>query len=108
MGTEGDAFFFVFPSAGDCLAASTEMQRALADGPLQVRMGIHSGEVLLVEGDYVGMAVHKAARISSVAHGGQIVVSAQTRALTTQTRRARVRQRKRSWGRHHRAFGNHV
>jgi predicted ATPase len=81
IGTEGDAFFFVFQSAGDCLAASTEMQRALADGPLRVRMGIHSGEVLLVEGDYVGMAVHKAARISSVAHGGQIVVSAQTRAL---------------------------
>jgi predicted ATPase len=81
LGTEGDAFFFVFQSAGDCLAASTEMQSALADGPLRVRMGIHSGEVLLVEGDYVGMAVHKAARISSVAHGGQIVVSAQTRAL---------------------------
>jgi predicted ATPase len=81
MGTEGDAFFFVFQSAGDCLAAAGEMQIALADGPLRVRMGIHSGEVLLVEGDYVGMAVHKAARISSVAHGGQVVVSAQTRAL---------------------------
>jgi predicted ATPase len=81
MGTEGDAFFFVFQSAADCLAAATEMQRALAGGPLRVRMGIHSGEVLLVEGDYVGMAVHKAARISSVAHGGQIVVSAQTRAV---------------------------
>jgi class 3 adenylate cyclase len=34
LGTEGDAFFFVFRSAGDCLAASTDMQRALADGPL--------------------------------------------------------------------------
>jgi class 3 adenylate cyclase len=87
LGTEGDAFFFVFQSAGDCLAASTEMQRVLADGPLRVRMGIHSGEVLLVEGDYVGMAVHKAARISSVAHGGQIVVSAQTRALVDVSQR---------------------
>ena len=81
MGTEGDAFFFVFQSAGDGLAAAGEMQSALAGGPLRVRMGVHSGEVLLAGGDYFGMAVHKAARISSAAHGGQVVVSAQTRAL---------------------------
>ena len=81
MGTEGDAFFFVFQSAGDGLAAAGEMQSALVDGPLRVRMGVHSGEVLLAGGDYFGMAVHKAARISSAAHGGQVVVSAQTRAL---------------------------
>ena len=81
MGTEGDAFFFVFQSAGEGLAAAGEMQSALADGPLRVRMGVHSGEVLLAGGDYFGMAVHKAARISSAAHGGQVVVSAQTRAL---------------------------
>ena len=81
MGTEGDAFFFVFQSARDGLLAAGEMQAALGDGPLRVRMGIHTGEVLLVDGDYVGMAVHKAARISSAAHGGQVVVSAQTGAL---------------------------
>ena len=81
MGTEGDAFFFVFQSAGEGLAAAGEMQSALVDGPLRVRMGVHSGEVLLAGGDYFGMAVHKAARISSAAHGGQVVVSAQTRAL---------------------------
>jgi class 3 adenylate cyclase len=81
MGTEGDAFFFVFQSAGDGLAAAGEMQSALAEGQLRVRMGVHSGEVLLAGGDYFGMAVHKAARISSAAHGGQVVVSAQTRAL---------------------------
>ncbi len=81
MATEGDAFFFVFQSAGDGLAAAGEMQSALADGPLRVRMGVHSGEVLLAGGDYFGMAVHKAARISSAAHGGQVVVSAQTRTL---------------------------
>ena len=81
MGTEGDAFFFVFQSAGDGLAAAGEMQSALADGELRVRMGVHSGEVLVAAGDYFGMAVHKAARISSAAHGGQVVVSAQTRAL---------------------------
>lgn len=87
MGTEGDAFFFVFQSARECLAAAGEMQAALADLPLRVRMGVHSGEVLLVEGSYFGMAVHKAARISSSAHGGQVVVSAQTRALTDATLR---------------------
>lgn len=81
MGTEGDAFFFVFQSARECLAAAGEMQAALADLPLRVRMGVHSGEVLLLEGNYFGMAVHKAARISSAAHGGQVVVSAETRAL---------------------------
>jgi predicted ATPase len=81
MGTEGDAFFFVFQSARDGLIAASEMQEALGDGPLPVRIGVHTGEVLLIEGDYVGMAVHRAARISSAAHGGQVVVSAQTGAL---------------------------
>ena len=81
VGTEGDAFFFVFTSAGDGLAGAGEMQAALADGSVRVRMGIHSGEVMLVDDDYVGMAVHKAARICSAAHGGQVVVSDQTRAL---------------------------
>jgi predicted ATPase len=81
MGTEGDAFFFVFSGAGDGLAAAAEMQAELAAGLVRVRMGIHSGEVILVDDDYVGMAVHKAARICSAAHGGQVVVSDQTRAL---------------------------
>jgi predicted ATPase len=81
MGTEGDAFFFVFQSAREGLAAAGEMQSALVDGPLRVRMGVHSGEVLLAGGDYFGMSVNRAARISSAAHGGQVVVSAQTRAL---------------------------
>jgi predicted ATPase/class 3 adenylate cyclase len=81
VGTEGDAFFFVFTSAADGLAAAGEMQAALAGGLVRVRMGIHSGEVVLVDDDYVGMAVHKAARICSAAHGGQVVVSDQTRAL---------------------------
>ena len=81
VGTEGDAFLFVFQGAGDGLAAAGEMQAAIARGPLRVRMGIHSGEVLLADGDYVGMTVHKAARICSAAHGGQVVASDQTRAL---------------------------
>jgi predicted ATPase/class 3 adenylate cyclase len=81
VGTDGDAFFFVFEGAGDGLAAAGEMQAALADGPFRLRMGIHTGEVLLADGDYVGMAVHKAARICSAAHGGQVLASDQTRAM---------------------------
>jgi predicted ATPase/class 3 adenylate cyclase len=81
VGTEGDAFFFVFEGAGEGVAAAGEMQAAIADMRLRVRMGIHSGEVLVVDGGYVGMAVHQAARICSAAHGGQVVASDQTRAL---------------------------
>jgi predicted ATPase/class 3 adenylate cyclase len=81
FGTEGDALFFVFGDAADGLACAGEMQAAIAGGQLRVRIGVHSGEVLLADGDYVGMAVHKAARICSAAHGGQVVVSDQTRAL---------------------------
>jgi len=87
LGTEGDAMFFVFEGAGDGLAAAGEMQAAMAAGSLRVRMGIHSGEVLLAAGDYVGIAVHKVARICSAAHGGQVVVSDQTRALADVTLR---------------------
>ena len=64
MGTEGDAFFFVFQSAGEGLAAAGDRELVLGYGPLRVRIGVHSGEVLLAGGDYFGMAVHKAARIS--------------------------------------------
>jgi predicted ATPase/class 3 adenylate cyclase len=81
FGTEGDALFVAFASAPAALTAAGEMQAALAGSLVRVRMGIHSGEVMLVDSDYVGMAVHKAARICSAAHGGQVVVSDQTRAL---------------------------
>jgi predicted ATPase/class 3 adenylate cyclase len=81
LGTEGDALFFVFRDAGEALASAGEMQAAITGGPLRVRIGVHSGEVLLADDDYVGMAVHKTARICSAAHGGQVVVSDQTRAL---------------------------
>src|SRR5579862_5851995 len=81
FGTEGDAFFVAFASAPAALTAAVEMQAALAGSLVRVRIGIHSGEVMLVDSDYVGMAVHKAARICSATHGGQVVVSDHTRAL---------------------------
>jgi predicted ATPase/class 3 adenylate cyclase len=81
LGTEGDAFFVVFPSAGEAVAAAAEAQAALAGGPVRVRMGLHTGEAQLVEGTYVGLEVHRAARIAAAGHGGQVLVSAATAAL---------------------------
>ncbi len=85
--TQGDAFFAVFASAGSCIAAAIEMQRAFlsyawpAGEGLQVRMGVHSGEASQTAVGLVGLDVHRGARIAAVAHGGQIVVSATTAAL---------------------------
>ena len=81
VGTDGDAFFVTFARAEDGLSAAAEIQAALAAGPIRVRMGLHTGEVLVADDDYVGLEVHKAARISAAAHGGQILVSQQTREL---------------------------
>jgi predicted ATPase/class 3 adenylate cyclase len=79
--TQGDAFFVAFADAGDALAAAAEAQSALGAGSIKVRMALHSGEPVVAEEGYVGMDVHRAARICSTAHGGQVVVSARTRAL---------------------------
>ena len=87
MGTEGDSFFVVFSSAQQSLLASMEGQRRLQqhdwpDGvPLKVRMGLHTGEPDRHEDGYVGIDVHRAARIAATAAGGQTVLSAATHAL---------------------------
>jgi predicted ATPase/class 3 adenylate cyclase len=70
--TQGDATFYAFSSASAALAAAGEAQRALG---LPVRIGVHTGEPQLGESGYVGMDVHRAARICAAAHGGQVVVS---------------------------------
>jgi predicted ATPase/class 3 adenylate cyclase len=79
--TQGDAFFVAFSRATDALGAADEAQRALADGPIRVRMGLHTGEPLLTEEGYVGIDVHRAARIAATGHGGQTLVSQSTRDL---------------------------
>ena len=76
--TQGDAFFVAFPTAAGALAAAREAQRELG---LPVRMGVHTGTPLLTGEGYVGPAVHRAARIAAVGHGGQVLVSAATAAL---------------------------
>jgi predicted ATPase/class 3 adenylate cyclase len=81
MGTEGDSFFVVFKSAADAVACCAAAQRALGaydwpDGAaVRVRMGLHSGEPSRHEDGYIGMDVHRAARIAATAHGGQVVMS---------------------------------
>ena len=79
--TQGDAFFVAFARASDALAAADAAQRALADGPVLVRMGLHTGEPVATEEGYIGMDVHKAARICAAGHGRQVVLSEQTARL---------------------------
>jgi predicted ATPase/class 3 adenylate cyclase len=81
VGTEGDSFFVAFSSAADAVAAAAEAQDGLRNGPVRVRMGLHMGEPIVTAEGYVGMDVHRAARISSVAHGGQVILSDRIRSM---------------------------
>lgn len=82
--TEGDAFFVAFADPVNALSAAVDAQRALAthlwpdDVRVRVRIGIHTGDARVYDNDYVGLAVHEAARVASAAHGGQIIASAAT------------------------------
>jgi predicted ATPase/class 3 adenylate cyclase len=76
--TQGDAFFCVFTSARDAVACAQDAQARLAPGPIRVRMGLHSGEAVVADGHYVGLDVHRAARVAAAAHGGQVLLSATT------------------------------
>src|SRR4249919_1586169 len=79
--TQGDAFFFAFPSATSALTAASELTERLAAGQVHVRVGVHTGTPFLGEEGYVGHDVHRAARIAAAGHGGQVLVSAATAAL---------------------------
>lgn len=85
--TQGDAFFVTFTNALDAVQCVAEAQQNLANHewihqrPLRVRMGLHTGEPLLASTGYVGMDVHRAARIGDAAHGGQVLLSNATRDL---------------------------
>jgi predicted ATPase/class 3 adenylate cyclase len=105
VGTEGDSFFVVFSSAVDAVRCCLAAQRALAghDWPggvaVRVRMGLHSGEPSVQDDDYVGMDVHRAARIVAAAHGGQVVLSEATRLLAASQLAADVSVRDLGWHR---------
>jgi len=79
--TQGDAFFVAFPTAPGALAAAAAALERLSTGPIRVRMGIHTGTPHLDEEGYVGVDVHRAARIAAAGHGGQVLISASTAAL---------------------------
>ena len=81
--TQGDAFFYVFEDPGAALHAAAAGQAALAEGPIAVRMGAHTGEALRGESGYVGREVHRAARLAAAGHGGQVLVSATTAAIAS-------------------------
>ena len=78
---EGDAFFYTFSSAPEAVCAVTEAMAGLEPGPINIRVGIHTGSPEPDPPKYVGMDVHTAARIMSTGHGGQVVVSPTTAAL---------------------------
>jgi predicted ATPase/class 3 adenylate cyclase len=87
FGTEGDASFVAFGSPQSALLAAAAAQTGLAgyawpnNADVRVRMGVHTGTPTVVDGDYVGLDVHRVARICSAGHGGQVLVSDATRSL---------------------------
>jgi predicted ATPase/class 3 adenylate cyclase len=79
--TQGDAFFVAFPTAEGAAAAALHGRDALTPGPISVRIGLHTGTPNVAGEGYVGIDVHRGARVAALAHGGQIVVSPTTAAL---------------------------
>jgi class 3 adenylate cyclase len=85
--TQGDAFFYSFSRARDAVAAAVDIQRlhAAEEWPpgvaVRVRLGLHTGEPAVGDEGYTGLDVVRAARIAAVARGGQVLLSATTRAL---------------------------
>ncbi|MGH7392973.1 MAG: adenylate/guanylate cyclase domain-containing protein [Candidatus Rokuibacteriota bacterium] len=99
-----DEFFAVFERPGTALMAAVAIQRALGNHTwpdeleVRVRVGIHSGRPTLTDVGYIGLAVHTTARLCSAAHGGQIVLSAATRAAIGESAPSGIRFRR--LGRH--------
>ncbi len=85
--SRGEEFFIAFPRASDAVAAAVEAQKELdaypwpAGAEVRVRMGLHTGEPLVADAGYVGIDVHRAARIGNIGHGGQILLSETTASL---------------------------
>jgi predicted ATPase len=79
--TQGDAFFFAFPSAAGAAAAAQAMTEAFAPGRIHLRIGLHTGTPVVTDEGYVGDDVHLAARVAASGHGGQVVLSQATGAL---------------------------
>jgi predicted ATPase/class 3 adenylate cyclase len=78
---EGDAFFYAFPTVSSAVVAVEQAMRALDGGPIRIRVGVHTGEPILDPPKYVGLDVHRAARVMAAGHGGQVLLSESARAL---------------------------
>jgi predicted ATPase/class 3 adenylate cyclase/Tfp pilus assembly protein PilF len=89
VGMEGDAFFIAFARATDGINAAVEAQNDLVahswptDNAVSVRMGLHTGEPICTGKNYTGLDVHRTARITNAAHGGQVLVSLATKIMTS-------------------------
>jgi predicted ATPase/class 3 adenylate cyclase len=87
VGERGDGFFFVFVDPTKAAGAAARIQRSLAEHPwpaegtIRVRIGIHTGEGVLGGDNYMGLEVHRAARIGNAGHGGQVILSEATATL---------------------------
>jgi predicted ATPase/class 3 adenylate cyclase len=79
--TQGDAFFVAFPTATGAASAALAGNDALAGGPIRVRIGLHTGTPTVTDEGYVGVDVHRAARVAALAHGGQTLLSDATAGL---------------------------
>jgi len=85
--TQGDSFFVAFRTANEAVSAAVDAQRDLAAHPwpegfsVRVRMGLHTGEPRVGQERYVGIGVHRAARIGAAGHGGQVLLSSATKEL---------------------------
>jgi predicted ATPase/class 3 adenylate cyclase len=79
--TQGDAFFFAFPAASEAVAAAGGAQGALANSPIRVRMGLHTGTPSRIDEGYFGLDVHLGARVAAAGWGGQVLLTDATRAL---------------------------
>jgi len=91
VSTQGDSFFVVFPDASPAVAAAVEAQRCLATHAwpegveVPIRIGVHTGHGTLGGDNYVGVDLHRAARIAAAAHGGQVLLSGATRDLVARS-----------------------
>ena len=92
VGTQGDSFFVAFADAGARSPPRETFRPALAGGPVRVRIGIHTGEAVVTDEGYVGIDVHRAARIMSAGHGGQVLLSETTRHVSRERGARRPRR----------------
>jgi predicted ATPase/class 3 adenylate cyclase len=79
--TQGDAFFLAFAQAPSALETAAVITERLGEGPIRVRIGLHTGTPLVTAEGYAGADVHRAARIAAAGHGGQVLVSHSTATL---------------------------